>query len=305
MEIKFLEIGERVSVQIDNVNVVRNQWYDASKNFKVLKKKGSFYGEPLDYIRYVAKEDDKISNEAILTVNFPPNKKQPPYSFNNQKLIENNEEIDLSQLIHLNDTADRIRITSFKENVGDFLFNGNKVYKGLEFMTYDIDKLKYTSGSGTGLPYQEIEFQVGNKERYSQNYKLTLNIDGKGILEDPIISPADSFEFRTTSALIKLVNGPIGGKVKFNVEFNTQSEQIYLADNTGSVGINEQEINRNGIFNFEGDINENGEFDINIHAYSKNVISDGSFYFNVTLESINDNTELVGESNNKIIVLNL
>lgn len=305
MEVRFLKISDRVDIKVNSSSVEKNKWYDINSRFRIDKKETYYYGEPLDSIEYEIKDNGLISNKSSLRVNFPTNKNKKPYSSNKNLTINNNEELVFSQLISLNNTVDRIRITSLSNDSDDFMFKDKKVFKGLEIMVYDFKNVKYKSSTGTGNPYQEIGFQAGNINGWSEEYKIKLRINGKAKLEEPTIILADSYESRKSSANLIISNGSVGRKAKFNVDFRTSSQQIYNEVNKGLILINGQEINRNGIFNFEEVLTNKGDFNIKIDIASENIITDGSFYFKVTLESIDNDPSLVSELNNQTIVLSL
>lgn len=302
-EIKFLSISPTLKVSHNDQPIEVGQWYNADVNFIIGKKNESHLGEPLGSIRYVAREDNIISNEAVHTVNFPPDKTRPPYSSGKTLIITNDEEVDLSQAIPLNNTFDRVRIVNFS-NVGELLYKGARINPGALFMVYELSDLKFKPSTGTGLPYQTITFQVGNKEVYSTSYELKLNIDGKAKLEDPtIVQP--TLGYRTSSANLKVVNARVNKPVQIEVVFETQSLQIYDPINQGAVVIQERDIDSSGVYTFDGVANEKGEFEINLSVSSENIITDGSFYFKVSLLSVDNNENLVGTINEKVIVLNL
>jgi len=302
-EIKFLNISPTLKVSHNDQPIEVGQWYNADVNFIIGKKNESHLGEPLGSIRYVAREDNIISNEAVHTVNFPPDKTRPPYSSGKTLIITNDEEVDLSQAIPLNNTFDRVRIVNFS-NVGELLYKGARINQGALFMVYELSDLKFKPSTGTGLPYQTITFQVGNKEVYSTSYELKLNIDGKAKLEDPtIVQP--TLGYRTSSANLKVVNARVNKPVQIEVVFETQSLQIYDPINQGAVVIQERDIDSSGVYTFDGVANEKGEFEINLSVSSENIITDGSFYFKVTLLSVDNDENLVGTINEKVIVLNL
>lgn len=306
MEIKFLSIGPRVKVKINqNEDAVVNQWYGITTNFRVEKFNNSDLGEPLDSIRYVARNNDKQSNEATIEVNFPPDKTSAPNSINKIIEIDQNDVYSLKDLLTLNDSSDRIRITSYVSNVGSLLFNNSQIYPGMEFMIYDLANLKFHSESGTGSPYQNILFQVGTKERWSQVYRLQLNIIGISQLDDPIVVNPSSYEYRTASATFKIKNAVVNGKVRYEVTYSSDSNEISIPENEGSIVISETDIARPGTYSFESDLNNQGEFDVKVNISSKNVITDSGFNFTVKVISVNGDENLVGDPDEKSVTLNL
>lgn len=303
-QIKFLTVSPTLNIKLNGQLISVGQWYDINSYFVIGKQINSHYGEPLGSIKYISRVDGLESNEAIHTVNFPPDKGLSPYSTGVYLNILNEEIIDLSQVIPLNGTIDRVKFLTF-DNVGSLDYNGSKVNPGDVFMVYDLNKVKYTPSTGTGKPYQTIVFQVGNKEIFSPNYNITIDIEGKAHLEDPVIVQP-TIGYRTSSAKISVLNARVNKRLRFKVEFETQSLQIFDPKNLGSIVIDEKEIyDASGVYEFEATANNKGQFDIHLSVSSENIITDGSFYFKVTLLSV-DNEEInVSSNKEKIIILNL
>ena len=306
MEIKFNNLGQRVVFTVNDQPANTNTWYDIDSDFKASKSNPEHYGEPYDSVRYVAKEDDSISNEAVITINFPPDKAENPWTKGLFIESENNTEYTFEDLLLVSGNFDRIRIVSYVQGVGLLTFNNNPVYNGLEFMSYDIDKLKFKTGNGTGSPYQQIVYQVGNKERYSLGANIEFNIPGEAYLDEPIIvgaNPNNNYKASTGSVLIK--NGKIRKRVVFTVELITESTQIFDSNYEGGIVINEVDIATTGVYEYQKTLNDNGEFDVIVNVSANRNITDGDFNFIVTLISIDGIDQSENPNNQKTITLNL
>ena len=130
---------------------------------------------------------------------------------------------------------------------------------------------------------------------------MRFKIDGKSFLEEPVIK--NSITDISTSVSIPIKNGVINRKAYLKVKVQTDSIRIF---EKGSVVVNELEVIKSGEYFFNVDLNSEGEFNFNIYMSSDEVISDGAIYFNVELISINNDTTIVDQENNKsLIIVNL
>ena len=301
-QIRFIEIGDKVDLKVNGAAANNSTWYDIDSTMRITKKDSKLLGEPFDSIKYVSKKDDVISNEALIQINYPPNKNQNPSSVNNQITINKNQTYVLNKNFTFNSSVDRIRIVKFDQNAGELLFNKRPIYIGQEIMIYDLNKLEFLSKNGIGNPYQSLIYKAGNNQKYStQEYYLRFKIDGKSFLEEPVIK--NSITDISTSVSIPIKNGVINGKAYLKVKVQTDSIRIF---EKGSVVVNELEVIKSGEYFFNVDLNSEGEFNFNIYMSSDEVISDGAIYFNVELISINNDTTIVDQENNKsLIIVNL
>lgn len=301
-QIRFIEIGDKVDLKVNGATANNSTWYDIDSTMRITKKDSKLLGEPFDSIKYVSKKDDVISNEALIQINYPPNKNQNPSSVNNQITINKNQTYVLNKNFTFNSSVDRIRIVKFDQNAGELLFNKRPIYIGQEIMIYDLNKLEFLSKNGIGNPYQSLIYKAGNNQKYStQEYYLRFKIDGKSFLEEPVIK--NSITDISASVSIPIKNGVINGKAYLKVKVQTDSIRIF---EKGSVVVNELEVIKSGEYFFNVDLNSEGEFNFNIYMSSDEVISDGAIYFNVELISINNDTTIVDQENNKsLIIVNL
>ena len=301
-QIRFIEIGDKVDLKVNGAAANNSTWYDIDSTMRITKKDSKLLGEPFDSIKYVSKKDDVISNEALIQINYPPNKNQNPSSVNNQITINKNQTYVLNKNFTFNSSVDRIRIVKFDQNAGELLFNKRPIYIGQEIMIYDLNKLEFLSKNGIGNPYQSLIYKAGNNQKYStQEYYLRFKIDGKSFLEEPVIK--NSITDISASVSIPIKNGVINGKAYLKVKVQTDSIKIF---EKGSVVVNELEVIKSGEYFFNVDLNSEGEFNFNIYMSSDEVISDGAIYFNVELISINNDTTIVDQENNKsLIIVNL
>ena len=301
-QIRFIEIGDKVDLKVNGAAANNSTWYDIDSTMRITKKDSKLLGEPFDSIKYVSKKDDVISNEALMQINYPPNKNQNPSSVNNQITINKNQTYVLNKNFTFNSSVDRIRIVKFDQNAGELLFNKRPIYIGQEIMIYDLNKLEFLSKNGIGNPYQSLIYKAGNNQKYStQEYYLRFKIDGKSFLEEPVIK--NSITDISASVSIPIKNGVINGKAYLKVKVQTDSIRIF---EKGSVVVNELEVIKSGEYFFNVDLNSEGEFNFNIYMSSDEVISDGAIYFNVELISINNDTTIVDQENNKsLIIVNL
>ena len=301
-QIRFIEIGDKVDLKVNGAAANNSTWYDIDSTMRITKKDSKLLGEPFDSIKYVSKKDDVISNEALIQINYPPNKNQNPSSVNNQITINKNQTYVLNKNFTFNSSVDRIRIVKFDQNAGELLFNKRPIYIGQEIMIYDLNKLEFLSKNGIGNPYQSLIYKAGNNQKYStQEYYLRFKIDGKSFLEEPVIK--NSITDIIASVSIPIKNGVINGKAYLKVKVQTDSIKIF---EKGSVVVNELEVIKSGEYFFNVDLNSEGEFNFNIYMSSDEVISDGAIYFNVELISINNDTTIVDQENNKsLIIVNL
>lgn len=301
-QIRFIEIGDKVDLKVNGAAANNSTWYDIDSTMRITKKDSKLLGEPFDSIKYVSKKDDVISNEALIQINYPPNKNQNPSSVNNQITINKNQTYVLNKNFTFNSSVDRIRIVKFDQNAGELLFNKRPIYIGQEIMIYDLNKLEFLSKNGIGNPYQSLIYKAGNNQKYStQEYYLRFKIDGKSFLEEPVIK--NSITDISASVSIPIKNGVINGKAYLKVKVQTDSIRIFKK---GSVVVNELEVIKSGEYFFNVDLNSEGEFNFNIYMSSDEVISDGAIYFNVELISINNDTTIVDQENNKsLIIVNL
>lgn len=301
-EIKFLDIGDKLKVLINNQQITLNKWYSISEPFKVAKKDAKLIGEPFDSIKYISKNGDMISNEALIQINYPPSKKNDPLSTNSQIEVFQNSEYILDEHIAINNAVDRIRITKIETEGGYFTYKGIKVHLNQEIMMFDLDKLIFHTKNGIGTPYQRLHFQVGNNEKYSKVYTLEYVIYGKSFLNDPVITKGTIGI--STSISSKIENGTPGGLAKISVLVETNSKKVFDSDTT--ITINELEIVKPGTYDFDVKLGSEGDFSFNTYIYSEDTIDDGAIYFDLELKSINNETSFIDEERNKsAIVINL
>lgn len=301
-EIKFLDIGDKLKVLINNQQITLNKWYSISEPFKVAKKDAKLVGEPFDSIKYISKNGDMISNEALIQINYPPSKKNDPLSTNSQIEVFQNSEYILDEHIAINNAVDRIRITKIETEGGYFTYKGIKVYLNQEIMMFDLDKLIFHTKNGIGTPYQRLHFQVGNNEKYSKVYTLEYVIYGKSFLNAPIITKGTVGI--STSVSNKIENGTPGGLAKVSVLVETNSKKVFDSDTT--ITINELEIVKPGTYDFDVKLDSEGNFSFNTYIYSEDTIDDGAIYFDVELKSLNGSDSLIDmEKNKSSIIINL
>ena len=301
-EVKFLEIGSKIKVLVNNGTANLNQWYSISDIIKVAKKDSKLVGEPFDSIKYISRDGSIISNEALIQINYPPSKKVDPKSTNSKVEIFNNIEYKMIDYIGYNNAVDRLRITKLETEAGYLTYKGVKVYLNQEIMLYDLDKLIFVSKNGIGSPYQKIYFQVGNIEKYSEVYSLEFAINGKCFINQPIISKGTSV---VSSAITnKIENGVPGGTAKITVLVETNSAKVF--DDNTSITINDVEIVKTGLHSFDVKLDSDGEYNFNIYIFSEDTIDDGAIFFDLELKLINNDDSFIDKEKNKSsIIINL
>lgn len=307
---KFLNLGQRVRVFVNNVLAQINTSYNDSDAVKIEKQDNNHYGEPFDEIQYQAFDtvsgNELKSNIAKIIVDFPPNKSISPSSTNNEILIENNQEISIINSIAYNAAVDRIKILSFS-NIGNFRYNLNSIYPGQQVMNYDFELLKYKSlSSGFGNPYQEIKYQVGNINGYNPTiFSLKINIDGLASLIE--VEPADIEENEQSKSIIyntRISNGFINKTAKVKIE-TSLPEEVFTSDSEITVIYrnNSIDITQNGEIEIETTLDQIGEDNIllNMTLMLENNNINGFIKF--TLLEVNNNNDLVSTQNEQILTL--
>lgn len=308
---KFLNLGERVKVFINNVLAQINTPYDDIEPIRIEKNNNSHFGEPFDEINYQAFDDtdngEIKSNIAKIIVNFPPDKSIVPASSNVEITMQNDEQINIMNFITYNAAVDRIKIIDFND-IGDLTFFSGFIFQNKEIMQYNFSQLKYKSNvSGIGFPYQEIKFQVGNANEYNPTiYSLKINIEGLASLVQ--IDEPDIVSNETSKSIIynlKIKNGAVNKSAKISVE-TTLPEEVFTSEES-KVSLQYRnsniEITENGTFEFSTTLDQNGEdnllLDIDLFLENNNI--DGTIKF-VLLE-VDEEASLVGPIHEQTLTL--
>lgn len=311
MRFKFLNLGQRSKIFVDNVLATINTYYDKEKSIRIEKTDPDLLGEPFDEIQYQAFHDtpkgELKSNIAKIIVNFPPDKSLFPGSTDNQIVMENNQEISIFDHISYNEAVDRVKILSF-EAIGDITFYSNYIFENKEIMQYDFSHLRFKSrASGTGYPYQEIRYQVGNVNSYNDTvYSLKINIEGEASLlevEEPDVQETENSKSIIYS--LKVQNGVVMKTAKIEYEVSLPAEVFENSDNEVQISYrgNTIGITENGTFNFVTELDQNGEDEIllQIDLFLENNNIEGFIKF--TLLEVDENPLLVSSTNEQTLTL--
>lgn len=303
---KIVEFGERTTVKVNGFDAVLDTWYDAADALTFHKTNPDLYGEPFDFVKYQTTDDTLTSNVSVITVNVPPDKTIDPASADNELPIANDTEYGIMAMIPFNAAVDRVKILDFDNSVGQLVFEGNNVFPGFEILHYDFESLLFKSKKGTGDPYQEIIYQVGNADGYdATEYSLKLDISGLAVLESISEDTVDEDGITTITSGIKITNGRVNGTAKINVEVNlSPSAWPVDTENFFNLSYNGDDIENNVNFTQDIDVDLNNEGFENLFAQLNINDADlpvtGTITF--TLIDINGDTGLVDPMNATIII---
>lgn len=304
-EIKFTSVGNKIDLLVNGEKAILGKWYPYNSIFQVRNKSG-FKGEPFDQVKYVYRNEDKLSNEASIDIDFPPNKNKKPSSENKNVTLENNKEYSLMDFISHNDAVDRIKIVDF-DSTGVISLNGRNVYKGQVILMEEFPSIEFETKTGIGNPYNSIKYQVGNSNEYSDIYIIESSIYGYAKFKEQVISETINKEDNTINYSIsnKIENGIVNGIAKFIVQIDSNSNEIFNPELNTSVVINDKEILKTGTYEFNLKVNDLGEVDLNIEVISTSLISGGGVYFVVEASSINENESIIQGRNKNNFLINL
>jgi hypothetical protein len=301
-EIQIRTLGGRVQMNVDNIPATLSSWYPINSNFNIVKT-GIGYGEPYDKIDYVVRdtENNTSSNISSIIINYPPNKNiRPDVAITDVNLTNNEEETNLFDYLQPNSAVDRIRITSFS-TIGNFTYNGTNLYPGEIIMIYDLDKIKFKSYLGQGMPYSFLKFQVGNSLQYSSEKTININKIDTASLGEPTTNIFESTSF----SVIKISGGIPLKNANLKIIIETNSLKYFNSNYNVSVSLNGVEVLRKGEFNLSVQLNENGQYSFPIEINSDSPIADGDITFAVELLSLDINNTNVALNNRKTITINL
>lgn len=304
---KIVEFGERTTVKVNGFNAVLDAWYDEPISALTIHKNDpALFGEPFDFIKYQVTDDTLISNTAVITVNFPPDLSVNPESLDTVDFIENDTQYIVSDLLPFNSAVDRIKIVSFDSNAGSLLFNGSNIYPGFEMLFYDFQLLTFKSKKGTGDPYQEIKYQVGNSLGYNSiEYSAKLNIAGLAILEKTDESQLVEDGISRLSFDLKINNGRINGVAKVTINVNLSSGAWPVdTDNFFNLSYNNDDIENNANFTTDVMVDLNNEGFESLFGQLDISTADTPVTGTIKLKliDINSNPALVDPANNEIII---
>lgn len=308
---KFLNLGQRVDVSVNNISAQTNTYYEDSDTITVEKNDSTQYGEPFDEIQfqgfYQSQSEELKSNISKIFVNFPPDKTLAPESVNNEITIDNNQQISIIDSIFYNSAVDRIKILDF-ENIGQLTFNSNFIFQNKEVLQYDFNKIKFKSNaSGIGFPYQKIKYQVGNLDGYNSTiYLLTINIDGLASLvevDDPDVNANE--ESKSIIYNIQIVSGIINKNAKVQIETSFPPEVFTDPDSSIKLIYRNNVINikDNGIIEITTVLDQDGKDDLylEIDLFLENNNIDAFVKF--TLLEVDNNASLVSINNEQTLTL--
>ena len=175
---KITEFGIRTTPKVNGVVAVVGTWYPHVNILSIEKNNPTHLGEPFDVLKYQVTDGTLVSNIANLVVDCPPDLLVSPTSSNDTVVAATEITYDVIDNIPYSNGVDRIRIVAF-ELAGSLQLNGINVFPGIVVFHYDFENLKYTTDLGIGVPYQKIQYQVGNSAGFNPTiYELEYNIAG-------------------------------------------------------------------------------------------------------------------------------
>ncbi len=175
---KITELGIRTTPKVNGVVAVIGTWYPRVNVLTVHKNNSAHLGEPFDVLKYQVTDGEITSNTANLVVDCPPDLLVSPTSSNDTVVASTEITYDVIDNIPYSNGVDRIKIVNFT-NVGSLELNGIAIFPGITIFHYDFENLKYTTNLGIGIPYQKIQYQVGNSTGFNPIiYELDYNIVG-------------------------------------------------------------------------------------------------------------------------------
>ena len=175
---KITEFGIRTTPKVNGVVAVIGTWYPKANILTIEKNNPAHLGEPFDVLKYQVTDGQLTSNTANIIVDCPPNILVEPTSSNDVVTAAVSTTYDVIDNIPYSSGVDRIRIVDF-ENIGSLELNGIGIFPGVTIFHYDFENLKYTTNLGIGVPYQKIQYQVGNSAGFNPTiYELEYNIAG-------------------------------------------------------------------------------------------------------------------------------
>lgn len=305
---RITELGKRTIATVNGFLAVLNTWYDYPIDLlTVTKTDPTKYGEPFDFIKYQAMDSDGlISNTAVITINAAPDKSILPLSADTTDVLTNDTDYQVTGFMPFNAAVDRIRIVGFDSDIGAILFEGSNIFPGFELLHYDFESLIFRTKKGTGIPYQQIIYQVGNADGYDSTlYIATFNIVGLASLEEINESEVDADGITTVSFDTRVLNGTINGIAKVNVAvaltgtpwpvdtenfFNLSFDTDDIENNTNFTTDILVDLNNEGFQNLFGQLNIN----------NTDAPVGGTITF--TLIDINGNPALVDTGNDQVII---
>ena len=303
---KIVEFGERTIAKVNGFIAVLDTWYDAADTLTFHKNNIQQFAEPFDFVKYQVTDDVLVSNVAVITINFPPNKITDPQSEDVNTEILNDTQYVVSENIPYNNAVDRIKILSFDNAVGSLTFNGSNIYPGFEILQYDFSLLKFNSKKGTGIPYQQITYQVGNAGGYNPTiYTLQYNIGGLATIDLISQETLNEDGITTMSFDVKINNGRVNGIAKVNVAVNLSSSAWPVdTENFFNLSYNDDDIENNVNFNEDFDVDLNGEGFENLFSLLN--VNNADFpitgTITLTLLEVNGNSGLVNIGAAQIII---
>ena len=175
---KITEFGIRTTPKVNVVVAVIGTWYPKVNILTIEKNNPAHLGEPFDVLKYQVTDGTLVSNVTNLVVDCPPDLLVSPTSSNDTVVAATEITYDVIDNIPYSNGVDRIRIVDF-ENIGSLELNGIGIFPGVTIFHYDFENLKYTTNLGIGIPYQKIQYQVGNSAGFNPTiYELEYNIAG-------------------------------------------------------------------------------------------------------------------------------
>ena len=272
---KLIEFGQRSIPKVNGVLATINTWYNQSDVLTFEKVNPLDLGVPFDTYKYKVMDGVIESNVAIIKIDAPPSYVKPVSSSNLTTTILQNETYNLINYIPYSSSVDRIKIVEFLPN-GSVLNGVGNLIPNAIIMQYDFDQLFLKSFSGTGAPYQNIKYQVGNKFGFNPTiYEAVFNIDGLayflGISEEDgtEINMPDSPDIRFFEGNFKLINGPVRKSFKIQFVINL-SASAFPVDTENTIfltyGTDDVEFNSNTIIDIVNEFDSNGECLFNLSA---------------------------------------
>lgn len=304
---KIVKLPVNHDINIDGNAALINMQYDMYYfNLMVVTQKELIYGENIDSMELKFYDDasKKETKSVVIKINNKIDTSSDPNSANRVKDENISTVVDVSDiLLEFNDSTDRIKIVS-KSNNFNFLVDGVVLNKEV-YSYFEIKKLliETTNFGGDELIY--FHYLPGNHEKFgTASYKYSLNILALGKIKSQLDKKYVDGLITDQEISVRIYDGQIEKVCNFTCVI-TGGLFTENSENKVTIDGNTYQSNQSVIFDSKV-LNSLGELDIPITIHRNNTsLTSRTCEIQITLNSIDENTDLVDPLNNTLTITHL
>lgn len=310
------QLPERVDLNKLAVPVVLNTAIPiAEQTDLTVNNNSGFKAERLDSFKFQVSNDGGTtwSNEGTVTINDFAETNTPDSTNRTLTTTESTSTnlITPTDLVPVNASTDRIKITALDTLNGLLKYNGTNVSIGDVFFNYELTNLVFESVLGGGEPYQVVRYQCGNHLGYNATANaLTVNVPllaevefiSRNTLNYQLAVNAILYDIVETTDVIKIKKGYIDKLADINFVI---SAPMYTDTTFNEIRINDESKVADETFNRQITFDKNGELLVEIkHIFVNANNTTTSSTVTLTLATVDGSAGKVSGTNSYVSTVN-